>query len=206
MVTKSSPFRSAYRQMLIAGWIRASESCTVIGLSAREHGEGVTTLARGFGREFNLEFGGPALVIHATDTGRRAAGARVVTEGDIAADGSLPNDAIRGGGGKLPDELHMAGGLQVLGARADKVAAMMARLRRSYRFVTVDVGPFSEASCPFWRKHVDHLLLVIDVESARREVLEHFRRELDRSVVKFDGFVANKRVHHVPRFLYRMFS
>lgn len=178
----------------------------MIGLSAREHGEGVTTLARGFGREFNLEFGGPALVIHTTNSGRLPAGARLVTEADIAPDGALPNDAIRGGGGKMPDELRMAGGLQLIGGRPDKVAAMMTRLRRSYRFVTVDVGPFSEASCPFWRKHVDSLLLVVDVKSARREVLEHFRKELDRSIVKFDGFVANKRVHYVPRFLYRMFS
>lgn len=192
--------------MLLAGWIPASGSCTVIGLCSRERGEGATTLARGFAREFNLQFGGPALMIHAAGNGAPRGEGRVVAEADIGIDGALPNDAIRAGGGQRADELVLAPGLQISGARGEKVGALISRMRRAYHFVAVDIGAFGDAGCPFWRTHVDKLLLVVDVESARREVLEHFRRELDRSVVKFDGFVANRRVHHVPRLLYRMFS
>ncbi|MBM3525440.1 MAG: CpsD/CapB family tyrosine-protein kinase [Alphaproteobacteria bacterium] len=129
-----------------------------------------------------------------------------MSDTDIAADGGLPNDAVHPGTDGAPDSLTLAGGLTALGARGDKIAAMVARLRRSYRFIAVDIGAFDDASCPFWRSHVDKLLLVVDVESTRREVLEHFRKELDRSVVRFDGFVANRRVHHIPRLLYRMIS
>lgn len=180
----------------------------VVGFTAREPGEGVTTCAVGLARAL-VRFGDDrVLLVDGGFAGRRAArtlrarGVTPLTAAQLRA--SRPaNDVVR----------SVESGLDVMilegpsSARAlidsDEGRALWRELLAEYDLVVVDCGPLTEDAVFGWARRVGLMLLVVDVRHTALAALQRFGVERETMGLRIDGFVLNRRKFPIPGFLYR---
>lgn len=84
-------------------------------------------------------------------------------------------------------------------------AELLDSLKNEYGFVLFDTPPLegNELSAVKLGGLVDGVILVIEAERVRWEVVQHARDRLTQGNVDILGAVLNKRQYHVPRWLYK---
>ena len=144
----------------------------VLMLASSLPGEGVSTLATGLADACAAQLTRPVTLISA---GAETAGAPFDGLGGRAQRRgyALPLDPVRW-------------------------SETLGQLRARHGAVIVDAGSLSGEAPGMWRPLVDRALLVIDMTQARREALKRLGEELGRSIVRFDGFVANRKLFFIP--------
>ena len=168
-------FRAVRLSLASAGVLNAAPGGVVM-LAARRPGEGVTTIAAGLARACTRAQPRPALLI----------GPGVV-------------GPITSGAAGEPDFVGYATPLDEA-AWSDALAGW----RALYPAIIVDAGSLAADAVAPWRRLADHALLVIDVSRTRREALDRFGSELARSVIKFDGFLVNRKKFFIPGAVFRL--
>ena len=81
---------------------------------------------------------------------------------------------------------------------------ILAELKKSYRFILIDsppVIPYMDAS--IIAPMTDGVVLLIQANLTRSEVVDHSIEKLESVGGKIVGIVLNKRVFHIPKWIYR---
>ncbi len=85
-----------------------------------------------------------------------------------------------------------------------ELSAVLGELKTEFRYILVDsppVGPFPDATMVC--RAVDGVIVVVESNVTRSEVLDHTVRELRSNKAEILGLVLNKRELQIPRWLYR---
>lgn len=76
-------------------------------------------------------------------------------------------------------------------------------LRSKFELIVVDLPPVSDGSAANIGSRLDGVILVVEAERIRWEVAQHATATLNGGGVNLLGAVMNKRLQHVPPWLYR---
>jgi len=86
---------------------------------------------------------------------------------------------------------------------ADRVAARMKELRESFDYVLINTpGADKSADASVLGRLADGAILVVEANSALREVVQKTKQSLDASGVRLLGAVLNNRRYPIPQALY----
>jgi hypothetical protein len=194
--------------LFTAGWLVGLSQPKAILLASRARGEGVTTLTTTLAKSCAAKSKSPVLVVYGS--GRKDLDVYDGVEGLSAeyVQQSVPaaRSMIAAGDPGKPHILTLNDGPVELAAYQDFYGDLITQLKDTYPIILIDAGSMSDDMLLVWRRIVDLAALVIDVRQSQQDVLENFRRELDRSVIKFDGFITNRRKYFIPDFLFRWVS
>jgi capsular exopolysaccharide synthesis family protein len=86
----------------------------------------------------------------------------------------------------------------------DRVKSIIAALKKKYRYILVDsppVVPFIDATSIC--RMVDGVVLVVESEKTRSEVVDHAIEKLKSEGAQIMGTILNKREFHIPKRIYR---
>lgn len=84
------------------------------------------------------------------------------------------------------------------------LAEMLGSLREKFDFVIFDGSPLRDysESC-FLAEKVDGVILVVEAERTKAEVVQKIRKELESTGVNILGVVLNKKRNYIPEYLER---
>ncbi|MDP6717522.1 MAG: CpsD/CapB family tyrosine-protein kinase, partial [Pirellulaceae bacterium] len=198
----SAPYATLIRRLTTTATSQA------IGLTSCAHAEGVSTVAANLAVAAAGESARPVLLID-TDF------AQSPTQSMFGlAPGPGFVDALSGET-KLPEcirwtsipNLHLMGpGAQAvtLGAAGGPATfhSLIEILKLEYSWVLFDLPIVSECHFPTLISNLDGLLLVVEAERLRRQVVMRAKEQLENNDAKVLGVVFNKRQHHVPNWIY----
>lgn len=86
-----------------------------------------------------------------------------------------------------------------------RIAKAMTDLRTKFKLTVFDLPPIGTyVDTALLSAHLDGLILVLESEKDRWEVAENAKQAIDLSGGRLIGAVLNKRIHHLPRWLYRL--
>jgi len=178
---------------------------TIVSLTSRIRGEGVTTIA--FGLATELAQTGNTLLIDTSSEGKRITEFLNIDSVPISVKDihkvdlqtkryitQLKNPNMDILSLSIPDK----GGNDFI----DFNASFWKDIRSYYKSTIVDSGSLQRPSSRMWTNWTDHTLLVIDTNSSTREILERFSSDLKRFNIKISGFILNKRSFHIPDILW----
>jgi MinD-like ATPase involved in chromosome partitioning or flagellar assembly len=80
--------------------------------------------------------------------------------------------------------------------------SLLDQLRVKYRIILIDAGALTDGQASGWLNCSSSNILVIDTTTTTREMLFSTRNDLEETGITFTGSILNKRVIHIPRFLY----
>lgn len=182
---------------------------TVLTLTSRACGEGVTMVALGLASELARE--GNTLLIDASSEGVRIA--------EVLKVDTVPLKIEDIGRVDLQDNRYITHlrdpeidilSLSIPGKGKSEFldfnAPFLKDIRSHYKTIIVDSGSLQKLSSRIWSKWTDHTLLVIDTTTTTQEILKRFSTELKRFDIKLSGFIMNKRSFHIPKFLWSQVS
>lgn len=193
---------------MLSKWLLESgDKATVIALTSRSGGEGVTTVAAGLARAFGTADPGGILVLDAAPSRLRVAdllkikGTPVsfynVEAGSLDMASAVVRDSKHG-----VDILALSEAGPSRPGSTVKARTIVDQLRPNYRVILLDAGPLSNGWAAPWLACSNYRVLVIDASKATREVLEHQKKQFDQGGVVLDGSILNKRVYPIPKALY----
>ena len=196
-------------RMLSFGITMDDSGSTVLTLTSRACGEGVTTIALGLATELARE--GNTLLIDASSEGVRIAESLNVGTVPLKIEGISrvelqKNRYITHLRNLKIDLLSLSVPKKGESNSLDFDAPFLKDIRSHYKSIIVDAGSFQKRSSRIWPKWTDHTLLVIDTTSTTQEILERFSTDLNRFDIKLSGFIMNKRSFHIPKFLWSKIS
>jgi len=183
-----------------------SES-TVLALTSRTCGEGVTTVAFKLACELAKE--GNTLLVDASPEGKRITDILKVEAVSLAIkDINRINPQTKRYITKLTDPnldiITISDSDKEGNNPSDFNLPFWMELRSYYKSIIVDTGSLQKSPSRIWSNWVDHTLLVIDATSTTKEILERFSSDLSTWNLKISGFIINKRSFHIPNFLLSM--
>jgi capsular exopolysaccharide synthesis family protein len=87
---------------------------------------------------------------------------------------------------------------------SDRLQPRLAELKAEFDYVLIDAAPVNVyADAALLGKLADGVVLVVQANSTRREVVRKAKESLDSAKVRLLGAVLNKRRFPIPEFLYR---
>ena len=207
------------------------KNCSVITLTSRFVGEGVSTVSKGLARSFGVTKSGKILLLEVSPRRFRKNRLLDVAELEdfsdlseyVVKDKKLEFDTI-----KLAKTSHSSFGFSnasndgefpvldidfddddtTLGRSSDPDAgneqtrALFRHLKKQYNVILVDAGSLNNSNGTFWLLNSDANILVIDCSRTTRESLEYQQRVFENSDISIDGSILNKRKFPIPRSLY----
>ncbi len=177
----------------------------VVGVTSCLPGEGVTTVCHNVAIAAALQLRRPVLIVAAkgeiSPEGTRVAGLYEVLAGQ-----AQPADCIQPAAARdvylLPAGQRAPRGHQHF--PKETLVDLLALCRKEFAFVIVDLPPCNELTeCLSIAGLLDGVLLVVEAERVRSQVVAHARDHLFQAGSRFLGVVLNKRKNHVPEWLYR---
>lgn len=182
---------------------------TVLTITSRLRGEGVTTIAIGFAVEMAKDGKENTLLIDASSEGKRVANTLNINITPISLEDINKVDVDIKGFIKYLSDLN----LDILSLSMnssgnsnfiDFNTEFWSKIRSQYKFIIVDAGSCQKALPRFWADWADHTALVLDPTLTNVDILKRFNGDLDRFGIKLSGFIMNKRTFHIPKFLYNL--
>jgi len=87
---------------------------------------------------------------------------------------------------------------------SEPIAQMLATLREQFEFIIFDGSPLRDysESC-FLAEKMDGVILVVEAERTKAEVLRKIRKDLESTGVNIIGVVLNKKKNYIPEYLER---
>ena len=199
---ESAPYATLIRRLTTMATSQA------IGLTSCAHAEGVSTVAANLAVAAAIESAGPVLLI---DTH--------FAQPQIQTMFGLPSgpgfvDALSGDT-KLPECIRPTSipNLHVMGPGVAAVTlcsaggpatfrSLIETLKLEYPWVLFDLPIVSECHFPTLISNLDGILLVVEAERLRRQVVMRAQQQLENNDAKVLGVVFNKRQYHVPNWIY----
>jgi Mrp family chromosome partitioning ATPase len=220
------------RMQIISRWLlKKGKNSSVIALTSRFVGEGVSTVTRGLARSFGVTKSGKILLLEVSPKRSRKNRLLDVAELEdfsdlseyVVKDKKLGFDTI-----KLAKISHNSFGFSdashdsefpvpdirfdddgmILDRSSDpdvgneQTGALFRHLRMQYNIILVDAGTLNNSNGTFWLLNSDANILVIDCSRTTRESLEYQQRVFENSDISIDGSILNKRKFPIPRSLY----
>ncbi len=184
----------------------------VLAITAAEHGEGVTTLARRLGQGLCGHLGDTIIIdtniregrwrdARSGQGGRRHPGLTEVLVNGVPLENAVQVDMVT--------QLHLLGA----GGGTPKASALLAsgvlrrlvqKLRRSYRWVLLDmppVGLYPDAGAV--GRLADGVILTVHAEKTRAEAVAGAQQAILRGGGQLLGSILNRRRAHTPEWLER---
>ena len=192
-------------RMLSFGTTLSGNDNTVLTITSRVCGEGVTSIALGLAAEMSLE--GKTLLIDASSEGRKAGESLdIVTEPLSIENISRANVQTKRHITQISDPsidiLSLSIPERSKSNLIDFNVPVWSEIRSYYKSIIVDSGSLQKPSALIWANWTDHTLLVIDASITSRETLEKFSNDIKKSNLKVSGFIMNKRLFYIPNFLW----
>lgn len=199
---ESAPYATLIRRLATQA---ASQA---IGVTSCAHDEGVSTVAANLAVAAAGETERPVLLIDTDYEQPQAQSMFGLPTGPglidaLAGKTRLP-DCIRPTG--VPN-LHLMGPgvtevtLSAMGGPAT-FRSLIDALKLEYAWVLFDLPIVSECHFPALISHLDGVLLVVEAERLRRQVVMRAKQQLEDNDAKVLGVVFNKRQYHVPNWIY----
>jgi Mrp family chromosome partitioning ATPase len=202
--TISDYYRALFQQVR-AGLDLTSGSGRSVGVTSCLIGEGVTTICQNLVVAAAQQLGRPALLIDTNFTSAHdpAAGPGIY---DLLSGRVEPADCIRAAAER--DAYILSAGSRVtrgaLPFPKEAFVELLDDLKREFPFVVVDLPTVSELTdCPAISCLLDGVLLVVEAERVRSQVVARARDQLLQAGARLLGVIFNKRRNHVPDWLYR---
>jgi Mrp family chromosome partitioning ATPase len=203
----TATFADYYRalfQQVRGGLDLSSGEGRSLGITSCLIGEGVTTVCQNLVVEAAQQLGRPALLI---DTNLTAESAQSVPGiYDVLLGRIEPADCIRPLSSR--DAYALAAGSR--GARGaapfpkEAFVELIDDLKREFPFIVVDLPTVNELTdCLSISSLLDGVLLVVEAERVRSQVVARARDHLLQAGARLLGAIFNKRRNHVPDWLYR---
>jgi protein-tyrosine kinase len=87
---------------------------------------------------------------------------------------------------------------------SDPISEMLVMLREQFDFVIFDGSPLRDysESC-FLAEKMDGVILVVEAERTKTEVVQKIRKDLESTGVNILGVVLNKKKNYIPEYLER---
>lgn len=213
-LSKSASFEQIRMRIWSKWFLDAHEECTIMAFTSGSSGEGVSTVIAGLARAIGAIDTGKVLVLDVTSNLKQEKGELIsdllevesapIWVQDIESSDFDPSRCVTRNIFQGTDLLS----LKYIDNRnrptPQIMKSLLDRLRPHYRVVLVDTGSLAKGNGLHWLPYCDYRVLVIDVSTATREILEHQRRELEHLGIAINGSILNKRAYHIPRFLYRL--
>ena len=179
-----------------------------IGLTSCAHDEGVSTVAANLAVAAASEAMRPVLLID-TDFVASAAQSMFGLSGGPGFVDALSGES------KLPECIQstsvpnldlMGPGLKAVSLSAvggpATFRSLIETLKLEYSWVVFDLPIVSECHFPTLISNLDGVLLVVEAERLRRQVVMRAKEQLENNDAKVLGVVFNKRQFHVPKWIY----
>jgi Mrp family chromosome partitioning ATPase len=192
-------------RMLSFGTTLNGDDNTVLTITSRACGEGVTSTALGLAAEMSHE--GRTLLIDASSEGKKIGESLgIVTEPLAIENISRANMQTKRFITQISDPsidiLSLSIPERSKSNLIDFNVPFWSEIRSYYKSIIVDSGSLQKPSALIWANWTDHTLLVIDASITSRETLEKFKSDLKKSNLNISGFIMNKRLFHIPNFLW----
>jgi capsular exopolysaccharide synthesis family protein len=86
---------------------------------------------------------------------------------------------------------------------SDKYFEMMQTLKKEYSFIIIDSPPMQQyPEATLLASNVDGVLLVVQAERTRREIVTDAVKKLETVNAKILGIVLNRKKHYIPKSIY----
>jgi hypothetical protein len=221
------------RMQIVSRWLLNRDNpCSVIALTSRTPGEGVSTVTKGLARSFCVNDKGKILILDVSPRRRRKIRMLDVTTLEdisdlsdyIIKDKKLGFDTIKianhpqnsfGNENVFMDHDFPVPGIQsgddgtILDGYSDlddsgneQTRALFRSLKKTYQIILVDAGTLNNSNGTFWILNSDVKILIIDCSRTTRESLEYQRQVFENSGISIDASILNKRRFPIPRSLY----
>lgn len=196
-----------------------TQDSRVVQFTSSQFGEGVTTVVLGFAGFLATAVGeGDVVVVEANFRKpsfreflgiKSESGLQSAIEGRVDLDEALVRVEDRGVYAIACEKAHEQSMLlsvdSGLYTTQRSITDLLTKLRQRFRFVLVDSAPI----VPFMDGCVlapatDGVVFVIESNRTRAEVVNHALDKLKSSGANILGMILNKRVFHIPQFLYRL--
>lgn len=210
--TEQAPLAEYFRalfQHLRVGLQPTPGLAPTIGVTSCLGGEGVSTVARNLAVAAAQNLRKPVLLMDA------AFGTHIVPAGGEPSGGGLYDILL--GNARAADCIQPAGSRDVflletgtslargsLPLPKEAFVDLLADLRPEFGFIVADLPVANELShCFSIGSLLDGVLLVVEAERVRNQVVARARDQLQQCGARLLGVVFNKRRNHVPDWLYR---
>lgn len=178
----------------------------VVLVSSARGGEGKSVIARALAKRLAEQGRGRVLLVDANPHGpARHGGGRL--DGRLGFFDVLRRPEAQGliVASRDQSELHLLGAGQDLDAsllfHEDAMNELLHKVRERYDWTVIDAGSLSSAAC--LPRLADGVLLVVDAQSTRAEVVQGAVSAAWVPQDRWIGAVLNRRPHYVPAWLYR---
>lgn len=201
-------YESLARRLRASACNEVDRTC-VIGVTSCMPGEGVTTIAANLAAHSVNAVRGPVLIVEANFE-RPSLAARLAVQANPGLAEALAKQESWQAcvhPSRVPNVCVMPAGRVThqspnLGSIANAIP-LLTSLRREYPFIVVDLPPASESELSLaFSEHLDGVLLVLEAERLRVQVVERTKSLYGQLGVNLLGVVLNKRRMHIPRWLY----
>ncbi len=199
---ESAPYATLIRRLTKTATSQA------IGLTSCAHDEGVSTVAANLAVAAAGESARPTLLIDTDVAQPQMQSMFGLSPGPGFAD-------VLSGEIRLPECIHSTGipNLHLMGPGANAVTSdaqagpatfhsLIETLKLEYSWVLFDLPIVSECHFPTLISNLDGILLVVEAERLRRQVVQRAKQQLDNNDANVLGVVFNKRQYHVPNWIY----
>jgi capsular exopolysaccharide synthesis family protein len=188
------------------------ENVKVVMVAATTHGEGATTtsaiLAATLARSghakillIDANLRTPALDGVFNDDSQHTEGLSDVVVADVPVESviyqtNFPNLFLLPVGKSHPSPSYLFDG--------DPITNLLNDLRERFDFIIIDGAPLNGYSESFFlASKVDGVILVVESESTKKQVVKKIKKELDWGPVNLMGIVVNKKKNYIPKSLER---
>ncbi len=202
----SSPEGAPYAMLIRR--LTTTVTSQAIGLTSCAHGEGVSTVATNLSVAAAGESARPVLLVDTDATQSQTQSTFGLPPGpgfvdalsgenkllDCIQTTSIPNLHVMGPG-TTEFTLGAAGG-------PGTFCSLIETLKLEYSWVLFDLPIVSECHFPTLISSLDGILLVVEAERLRRQVVMRAKQQLENNDANVLGVVFNKRQYHVPNWIY----
>lgn len=183
------------------------QSQRIIQFIGSQPKEGVSTIIREYARLVATRFGLQVLILDASqlESGQKAFYGIGNCEGwDQALLDLVPLEAavkrVTG------TSLYVTGFSQQsssLRAQKTQVTQFFTTLRETFDIVLIDSPPVTAAGAMNFRQWIDGIVLVVEAEKTRWQVVEDVKNRIANSGNRILGMVINKRRNYIPEYIYK---
>jgi len=199
---ESAPYATLIRRLT------TTASSQAIGLTSCAHDEGVSTVTANLAVAAAGEASRPVLLVDTDATQPHTQSMFGLPPGpgfvdalsgetkliDCIRSTSIPNLHVMGPG-STEVTLGTAGGPATF-------CSLIETLKLEYSWVLFDLPIVSECHFPTLISNLDGILLVVEAERLRRQVVMRAKQQLENNDANVLGVVFNKRQYHVPNWIY----
>ena len=208
---KSGDFERIRVRMWSKWQLEARDECTIMSFASRSPREGVSTVVAGLAHTIGAIDPGRVLVLDVSPgvqenrndlvTDLLEVQTRPVWVQDMESGNYDPSNFVTRSIFRGTDMLSLKY-TDRNRPTPQMMKTLLDRLRKNYHIILMDVGTLTHSDRLPWLFFSDYRILVIDVSTATREVLEHQQREIENLGITINGSILNKRTYHIPRFFY----